>query len=414
MKNKFKKDVILTILIQGLIAVSNLCILFLITRNFGTEDYGDFYLIKRMSDLFWVTLLFGLTVSVPRNIYKVKYFENILIVSLSITLISSILVVIFPNKILNFFISENSYIFQFKILIISQIIFGITNAIFRGLEKFIVFNILNVINFIISPLFAFTISDNIGEYIYNLAVVSLTINLMISLSIISIFFLKNRNFNFNLFDIKYIVLYGFKRLPGLLIASFIFTLPIFVIDNFNIDEFKGYVSQIFQFYSFILLPINTLGTLLLPKISKTVHLNNKKEYTVFKEKLIYMYITIVSMGFIMCLFIPLILNIINFNFNFSFSIIMIILGIIPLSIYNLLRNPIDAITEKPWTSYIVICSFLISIILLVFMSYLNFEKTIIISIFILSLYSLLGLFSIIVFNMINRRFLDDTSYFNRP
>lgn len=407
MKNNFKFDVILTFLVQILVAISNFVILFYITRYMGTEDYGEFYLIKRVSDLLWVSLLLGLTVSIPRNIHKVNNIFSILITGVIVASVSILIIIFLPSHIISFFIGEIKFVSIFKVLVISQIIFGIINSIQRGLEQFINYNVFNIINFIFNPLLSLYFSNDLYSYLYHLAYISLFTNISIFLITTIIICKRQKECKINKNDTKYILKYGLSRIPGLVLASFIFTLPIFLMDLFNQHTLKGIVSQIFQMYSLVLLPINTLGTLILPKISKAIFTNDRQLYNKLYSKLFKLNLIVVLTSILLLIVIPVILFLANNNYNFEYYHIIIIIGILPLAFYNLYRNPIDALSEKPITTYIVLFSFIISFILFTIVRYIpdvNYEW--LISVYVLILYTLLGSLTFFVFKIINRRYMN--------
>ncbi|TDM29922.1 hypothetical protein ETH98_04325 [Macrococcoides caseolyticum] len=411
MKNKFKKDAIVTLLVQGLVAISNFFILVYISREYGTESYGDFYLIKRFSDLFWVCLLIGLTVSIPRNIHKVNQI-TVLYTSIAVLFISLFLLFLDPINLVDFFINENKYKLVFKIFVASQMIFGLSNSIQRGMESFWKYNIFMFINFICIPLGSLIYSTNIESYIGNLAIGSIIVNTILASTLFARLIISNRNENVDMKDIYFVISYGAKRLPGLFIASFIFTFPIFVIDSIGLVQLKGYVSQIFQLFSLILLPINTIGTLLLPKLSKSIFSYDKTHYVSIYKIIMKFYAFICIGSIIVSVLIPPIVYLINSNFNYGVCITLISLGILPLSIYNLFRNFIDALSDKAWTTYIVLTSFLLAAFILYILLKTAINTTLSVSIFILTLYSLLGILTLLTFKTLNRRYINDqhTSY----
>jgi O-antigen/teichoic acid export membrane protein len=406
LNKKFFQDVLWTLITQIVVAISGVLVVYFVSRNFSTEEYGHVYLLKRVSDFTWLVLLFGATVSIPRNKVLIDKIQRGVIESfiLLLTPLSILLFILLSKSISLLFLSSlyAYYYTDFCFLVIGMIIFGITYAYLRSILSFKFANYIQIINYSLAPLLPLLFAENIKEYIMSFSLIIFFGNSLIFCFILVIIIKSIRkqkvNFNDNIRGYKQLIKYGLYRLPGLTIAGFIFTLPVTLLNWRGQGYEVGLLSQIFQIISIVNMPINSMGLILLPNTAKLIAENKLHEAKQDIRKLMKFTVlgsTIVAI--LIIIFSTTILTIVN-GHTIEFKNIyygFIFLGIIPLNVYNLLRNPIDAISEKPYSTLIVLKSFFIAYLLAGFLFWIgNIDSFFIILLSSLLVFKLLGIFSI--------------------
>lgn len=371
MGRKYTADLSWTLLTQITTAVVGVLTVYIVSRMFSTEEYGHFYLIKRVSDLTWLVLLAGTTVSIPRNkVFLDKANEGLIEKFIFVLAPVSILVFFICSKWISLFFLDSlhgQYYHSFIFMVIGLLLFGITYAYLRAGLAFKLSNTLQIVNYGLVPVLPLLFANRIVDYIYLYSQFLLAVNIT-AFTLITII---NRNKIFCYEDFQTIksgfiriLSYGILRLPGLLLAGLIFTAPVTFLNWMGMEKEVGLLGQIFQLLSIVNLPINSIGLVLLPNMAKLIA---EKELHTAQVKLNQMmktlqYLTI-PLAILILLFSPKILTLIN-GYEILFSDIyygFIFLGIIPLSFYNLLRNPLDAISAKPYSTFVVSISIFISL-----------------------------------------------------
>lgn len=366
------RDASLTLFTQIITAVSGVLVMFIISRKFGLESYGEFYLVKRVSDVLWLFFLLGMTVSIPRNkafIDKTRSKGSAEFSFLVFPIISTFLYILFSNELLALFLKDlkNELDLIVSLLIIGMVFYSTVVSYLRAIAKFIILNINTFINFSIIPLIPLLYANNIISYLKIYSLVLLIFNVSIYIIISLVLLLKYHPFkqiNEKIKGLMFFLKYGTLRLPGLFLASLIFTLPITILNYLGSTRDIGTLAQIFQLFGIISMPINALGIILLPNFSKIIAVGNSHSLNLFIKRGIKLtFITSSLIALTLSVFIEEIIYIINgvyIDFENLVLVKILIFTIVPYSIYNFLRNPIDAAHETPYSTILVLFSFILS------------------------------------------------------
>ncbi|RAV21643.1 hypothetical protein DQG23_10340 [Paenibacillus contaminans] len=391
---KLIKNLGLVAITQAIIGLSGFLLVVLITRKFGIESNGMLYVIKRGVDFLWVPLLIGLTVSVPRNkpfLDKKDKGSVEFILLLSVPLLAAISFIIGPfmsKMMLGQWSAE--YKWLFVILVVSNILQGISYAYFRASMKYNHANVIQLIGFVFVPLVTVWFSGNILEYVTMYSYLFLSVSGLIWLYISSVYLLPEIRKNFA--NVKktfagntvFLFRYGFNRLPGLIGASVIYTFPALLMNRFASQADVGVFSFIMQFISILSLPINSLGIVLLPHLS--ARLANQDHAGA--QKIVAAILSLfgragaVCSVFLLAFFHPILSLITNQEMNIAFLDWFLLGSGLMLVYYNLLRNPIDASSSKAYSTFVVIYSLLSGLgTAAVCLTFLSYMATIKLSIF---------------------------------
>jgi len=366
------KDAALTLLTQIITALSGVLIMFIISRGFGLDSYGEYYLVKRSSDVIWLFFLMGMTVSIPRN--KAFFDKNHSKGStefsvLVLPLLSTILYILFSDLLMTFFLKDlkDELGLIVSMLVIGTIFYAILNSYLRAISKFILLNLNTLINFSVIPLTPLLFANDIITYLKIYSFLILLFNICYYIVLFFVISMKQHPFKKKkekIVSFFGFLKYGILRLPGLFLASLIFTLPVLILNYLGSSEEIGSLGQVFQLFGIVSMPINALGIILLPNFSKVIAEGNRDSLQSFLNKgnrIIIIASTILAL--ILVLSIEEVLYLINGEYivhEKGIYIKVLILSIIPFSIYNFLRNPIDAAHETPYSTILVFASFIIS------------------------------------------------------
>jgi len=372
------------LIIQIFMALTNLIILFFISNNFGASGYGDYYLLKRAADILTLILLVGLTVSIPRNLafYKKENSSDIIkVVVIVMPVITIVIIALLQSLILPLLIGElyNDFFLITILITFSFIIFNLINSYQRAIENFKSYNLYSFINYIFIPLFPLLLANTFLSYLYIYAVILTIFNFIVYIVVVFMFIRKGLLKSPTIFKLRYydrLLRYGIKRFPGLVLASLIFTLPIITLNHFGMDYEKGILSQLIQLFSLIIMPINSVGTVILPRLSSIIADGQISKITKSLNRSIILFITIVSIVSITIYLLSdiyfYLLNstILSENYNY---LKYIIFAIIPFSFYSLFKNPIDAGSEKALSTRVVLISYVFSFSVFILLRMSNVE-----------------------------------------
>lgn len=386
------RDASLTLFTQIVTALSGMLIMLIISREFGLGSYGEYYIVKRVSDILWLFFLLGMTVSLPRNkafIDKTKGKGSAEFSFVILPVLSTLLFLLLSDILMTLLLEDlkSTLGLIVSMLVIGMIFYATFVSYLRATSRFIVLNLNTFINFSIIPLIPFLFTNDTISYLKIYSLILLVFNLILYIVFSSILIAKYHPFK----EIKWKVIgfldflkYGTLRLPGLFLASLIFTLPVTILNYLGSNEDIGALGQVFQLFSIISMPINALGIILLPNFSQVISEGNVSSLKAFLKKGIkFIFIVSTMIAMIIAIFIEEILYLINgeyIAFENLISIKILILTVIPYSIYNFLRNPIDAAHKTPFSTILVLFSFIISA-LICFVVYgltelMNFELVI--------------------------------------
>lgn len=378
------RDAGLTLIVQGITALSGLFVMFFISRVFGQSGYGDYYLVKRISDVLWLFFLFGMTVSIPRNKAFIDLTDKKGSVGFTFVffpLLVSLLFLVVSDSLIHLLVNDYFIRQAIKVLVFGMIFYSVTISYLRAYSRFVLLNILTLLNFSIIPILPLITEKDIHSYLLVYADSIFWTNLVIYLTLSVRLYKKGDLFQ----DIKKKILgmidllrYGVMRLPGLFLGSLIFTLPVTLLNMYGTKEQVGALGQIFQMFSLMSMPINALGIILLPNFSQVLAKGDNQSLQRFLSKglkLIFWASLIISL--FLAVYVEEVLSLINGQLvmlNDSLLVNMLMLMLVPLSVYNFLRNPIDAASSFPYTTLLIIFSYLISLFFGVLSIWINVDR----------------------------------------
>jgi O-antigen/teichoic acid export membrane protein len=378
--SKFDIDLLVSFLGQIFLMALGLIVNKILSNYLLISDYAIFNIIRRLITLLSFFLLSGMGISVPRliSIEKVKknYLSlvSIIISSCQVLLLNIIIIVliyfIFQNQLhllISFQgidISLISLVFYFAILLsFSTLII----AFMRGNDNFFLLNLYSILVNLFVIILLLIIPLNI-EVTFIIHIISLFLISFLFIFYFGTKFLNKFSFKF-FFSIwpkvyKSLYLYGLPRIPGEII---LFGYPIVLLAYIN--DFYGltivaYFSNGFQIITLINAALGFVGIVLLPEVTKLLQLKQYRiiNRTIMRLGFLFLLVSL-SLSFFVFLF-PEFTTLVLYSSNFLDGIYVlkyIVFATIPFSIYLLLRNPIDSISNIPYNTINLVISFIASL-----------------------------------------------------
>jgi O-antigen/teichoic acid export membrane protein len=348
----------------------------------GVSQFGVFNIAKRASTVICYIILLELGISIPRyfamNVRKNKklafeYYQTGMYLITITSFVAAIMALIFPDFIAKLLFGTSGY----ESFVIPMIIFSIglcfntfIFSAYRGAEFFYLYSIVQIVTQIVNMVVIFFCRNAGIAVILNYWGVS---NIIISLVLITIFailnsvplFVKINRFRQR---VKELLVYGVPRIFGDIIQFSYYLLPLmFVNKRFgNIESglfsaSTGILQSFLPFFSYI-------GIILLPKVSQALVDGKIEKVQKQINVLMVLYLLFagiaVAIGSIFAKPIMILLYSSNYAHNLDIARILLI-TLIPRAQFLLLRNPIDAVSIKPYNTINLTLSMMIMIMVMV-------------------------------------------------
>lgn len=371
LKSQLGKDIIWTLIGQVIVMICGLAMNKILSCNLSVDDFGQYNVIRRSTSVLSFCLLAGLGITLPRYlaIYVNKlHFRRVksLIFSSLVYMILNMAIVFIIYVSLKSFIgvivsgTDSSYVF-FLIFVYSLIsaCFSYLCAYYRGLGKFKQSNISHIVYqvILIIPLF-FVANDIIKIFEFWCLLKFIILLSYIVVERKKFHYIKIRHV-YNYYkkgDLKEISVYS---IPRTIADFFLFTysaFPLLYIGHKLGLQAVSFFSVGITLYTMATPIFSFLGVILLPLISKKVDKNslNDVRFLVNRLLLIYMSLSIIIVFIIVIFMDTLIPLFFSSDYLISLTISKIlVISVLPDSLYLLYRNPIDAISVKPYNTYIL-------------------------------------------------------------
>lgn len=407
-----RKDLIFTLSAQAAIMIVGLFINKYLSTHLTIEDFGIYNILKRSATVLGFTFLCGMGIALPKFIPLSNSTEergNIvggaLSIIFSLIIFCIIIIAFFSEKLSVFLFSESN-----STLVWLTAFYGVgiclTSYLFsfyRAFDKHKKFSLSQIFVQFLILIGTVFFAKNLVTYIILISIMQILYFL--------VFFTREylEVFKLKIFDIrskiKILSTYGISRLVGDFILFSMAALPVILMNHkFGLTQ-SSYFSVATTLNSIITPFFSYIGVILLPKVSTAIRDGKFGEINRIIDKFIILFL-IVSFLIIFSLFV-----LGNFYIHIFFSekylpaleiVKFVSLSIIPHSVYLLLRNPIDAVDNKPYNTYNLV---IVSIVLVVLLS---ISKDIYMASIMYSIaYSLLGGLSYITWIRVKNRKLND-------
>lgn len=370
LNSKMSKDVIWTFSVQIAIMLCSFAITKLLSTRLSIEDFGQYNLIKRSVQVLSFVMLAGVGIALPRYIplYKKGELQRpigplliaALIYIIGISIIICIICGAFNSKLQptilggngnnTLFIIALAYAF---ILALSQYIF----AYYRGIGNFKWYNgtQLTIQSAIILPLLLLPILTTTNVFTSWLFITTAFAAFFMGREL---FIKKFPDCSFASIKTEFntIVKYSSGRLIADLFLFSLLAFPLIYISNTLGLQPTAYYAVGITFITMVTPVYSFMGIILLPYVSECIAKNQLREAKRFVNRLSLFYIVtalvIISILYLFISFFTSMFFAKSYLTTTDISRIMII-SILPQALYLLFRNPIDAVSVRPYNAIIL-------------------------------------------------------------
>ena len=375
--SKMTKDVIWTFIIQIIIMLCSFIITKLLSNRLNMDEFGQYNLIKRSIQVLSFMMLAGVGITLPRYIplyqngIPRKSIYPLLKASLIFILCVSFLVClfcgVFSGEMQQMIIGDSNNNLLYTIILAYALLLALTQftyAYYRGISNFKWYNgaQLGLQLAIIIPLIFLPILTTKLVFASWLVITGVFITFYWGWELWKKEFWRNpmpyRNWKSSLLEeLKIIIRYSSGRL---LADFFLFSLsafPLIYISHQQGFQATAHFSIGMTFVTMVTTLFSFMGIILLPFVSECIAKKDMKKACNFINKLLLLYIStsiLISIPFFLFT---------DFMTSFFFSeeylvtkdlSQILLLSILPQTLYLLYRNPIDAISVIPYNT-IILC-----------------------------------------------------------
>ena len=358
LRSKMSKDVVWTFTIQITIMLCAFAINKLLSNRLSIEDFGQYNLIKRSVQVLSFVMLAGVGIALPRYIplYRNGEQQRSIVPLLAAALVYmagiTIIVCIISAAMVNDALLAIALAYAFT-LALSQFVF----AYYRGTGNYKWYNATQLVIqlAIILPLIFLPILTTRIVFLSWLIITSVLVAIYMGRELF-IHKLPHLNIASIKEELKTIVKYS----SGRLIADFfLFSLsafPLIYISQTQGLQPTAYYSVGITFVTMVTPLYSFMGIILLPYVSECLAQKEQKRANLFINNLATLYLgTSLLITAALYLFISFFTSLFfadSYLATIETSRIMI-LAILPQALYLLYRNPIDAVSVKPYNAFIL-------------------------------------------------------------
>lgn len=373
---ELRRDILWTLSGQVIIMLVLLLLNKILSNSLTIEDFGRYNVLKRSTSVLSFVLLGGLGISMPRYlsiaVSKRQYrsIKSLVVGSwiylTIILLFVSFLYLILYSQLVDLVLGTDNFLFYVICLLYAMTSSAISYiyAYYRGIGQFKSFNICQIISQLLQLVpFIFMLND-----LFSIICTWTSLNVLFILCIIIKEYRSYHRiilgFHVSLLFVwrkfKTLVAYSFPRLIGDFFLFAYSAFPVLYIANKLGCDQASYYSVGISLVSMVTPVFSFLGVVLLPSVSKMIANNqmNRANRLVCNVAYVYLCLAII---FILVLYFGMDL-VIHLFFADKYLVAkeigqILILSLLPQSMYLLFRNPNDAASIFPFNSLILMISF---------------------------------------------------------
>lgn len=374
------RDAVWTLAGQIVIMLCMLIINKIISNEFTVAEFGRYNVIRRSSSVLTFTMLGGIGIALPRYLaialtkrkikdIKIIIFSSLIYVSVvcSFTLL---VYIICKSYICEFVVGSNTWNDYFIVFIYSFVncIVSFLIAYYRGLDRFKDFNLIQIVTQIFLTMPLMFILKSVVDVFFWWTVVQLFLVIIfiireyVSYKKILTIQIPLRTY---IEKLKELSIYSIPRLLGDFLLFVMTAFPLLYIAEQSTLDDVSYFSVSITLFTLTTPIFSFLGVILLPYISGFVAENKFQEAKAVISKLFKYYVVLAFViNIIMLLGMKWMITLF-FSAEYYDALIpsrIISCALIPASLYYLYRNPIDAVSVKPYNTYILLISFILLVV----------------------------------------------------
>jgi len=419
-KTRFGKDVAITIAGQMVVLLAAFGLNKWLSISLGTSGYGEFSIAKRTSGVISYVMFIGMGIALPKylatyrqmgdRINEARYIISALLMIGAASFITLVIIITSRESLAQILFVENGfsgYILPILLYAFSMTLVSVIYSYYRGYDKFIMYNISQIIVQAVTLFLAFIFDKDVVDLLYAWSIVTGGYGIYFCWKTWFCFY-PNAQIKSLINDLKPVIVelakFCIPRVPGEFILFAYGVTPLIIINHKLGMETSAYFAAATSINTMVTPFFGFVGVVLLPLVSKSI-VSNQFSEAESKIKIlarIYLVLCISGIAFVEA-FAPFLVNLLfSPQYLPAVPIVRIlILAILPNSFYLLLRNPLDGISRIPYNTINLLISFLVLNILVYFSS-----NTLTFSMSFVAANGLLGLMSIWSWGKCKKNFND--------
>lgn len=389
LSSSFGKDAVWTLFGQLAIMLCMLIINKIISNDFSVAEFGRYNIIRRSTSVLTYVILGGMGITLPRylamallkrraKVVKLTIFSSLAYIA-SVCAFTLLIYIVCKPYICRVVTGDDRWD-EYMVIFCYSLICCLASylvAYYRGLDRFKDFNLVQIVLQVslLIPLM-FTMDNVIEIFLWWTG---------IQLFLLILFFAKELLCFRKILSIsiplkKYIdktrelSTYSIPRLWGDLLLFAMSAFPLIYI-----GEKMSLVDASFFSVSITLFTLTTpifsfMGVILLPYIARFVADDKMDEAKKFINKLLKYYLILAVTVNVIMFFCMKLMILIFFSADYYEALLpsrIVSFALIPAALYYLYRNPIDAVSVKPYNTYILLVCFILLVIGFAFATNLN-------------------------------------------
>ncbi len=368
-----RKNIVLTILTQGLIAVSFLVMLGVLSRTFSKTDMGLYGNYKSLLQFLFFLYTFGMDIGLARYLgfysenseMQDRCFSTVVVLYLGLVVVSTLLLFSVGDFFIRRFLGGDSILFYYTIIALLLIgTFKIIYTYYQGVRRMVAANLLQLAglaggNFLVTILIVTGILRTFKSVILFLSVA-------MGIALFPLVVLIFRRFHFR-FNFSEMIRYSFPRAPHIFLSGIILTFGIMLSSYFYSYSLAGDFTVTTRLFRILGMVAYGFNMVLLPGVAAMIGSGRHRELRHSLDRYGNLILHLGLIGMFGCyVFSPLVIRLwLTNRYLSAVPILRIFSFSIPLYLYYLMfRSAIHGMDERPIQLYIDICAF--SVLLLAF------------------------------------------------
>ncbi len=274
-------DHMLTYLAEGLVMIGTIVVYRLAALQFGEEGFSVYAVVRRTTSFILPFAMMGMAVTVVRHVamatdeaqrWGIVRAAGLLLLAVAAAV--TMLFLLFPSRLSYLIFGEHGmspFALPIGAMVLGQLMHSLLYSYWRGAQRMVQANALQVLNLGFVPVVAFLIAGSLLE------VLRLTAALWVLFSVLPFAWLLVRNTKLEPArgQLRGLLRYGLPRVPGDLALAALLTLPVYVINHTEGLDSGGQVAFGLTLLNMVGALFAPISLLMLPSVAHALARNDK-------------------------------------------------------------------------------------------------------------------------------------------
>ncbi|NOY24167.1 MAG: hypothetical protein GXO70_11750 [Acidobacteria bacterium] len=363
---EIRKNVMITILTQILIAISFLVMLGVISRIFSKEEMGLYGNYKSLLQSLFFLYTFGMDIGLARYLgfydnnreMQDRCFSTVVVLYLVLLIGSTIILCFLGNFLTRHFLGGDKTLFYYTVLALILIgAFKIVYTFYQGTRHMVAANFLQLFvlaggNFLLTALI-------LGGIVQTLKSAILILSIVMAIALVPLMILIRHQFHWQ-FNFSEIIRYSLPRAPHIFLAGIMLTFGIILASYYYSYSLAGDFTVTTRLFRILGMGAYGFNMVLLPEVAAMVGAGKHIELSLSLDRYGNLIMHIGLVGMFACYVLsPLLIRLwLAEQYMSAVPILQIFSFSIPLYLYYLMfRSAIHGMDERPVQLYIDLVSF---------------------------------------------------------